>query len=177
MWEPISSESDFSTWRGLTLPTQEAKTSSLSLAEHKSHVLQLIKKWCHDNKENLNLENFQLEEDTDFTLDIEFDQNSNVQANIECKCGRMISLPRNGSKIQMSNYYKHLYSLGCSHMKGIKKDGQKLQVQQQQLQSTISTSCAPISQPCMSPAEACTNKTTDTQLAPSESSTSRSQPN
>ncbi|CAF1521828.1 unnamed protein product, partial [Adineta steineri] len=116
-------------------------------------------------------------EDTDFTLDIEFDQNSNVQANIKCKCGRMISLPRNGSKIQMSNYYKHLYSLGCSHMKGIKKDGQKLQVQQQQLQSTISISCAPISQPCMSPVEACTNETTDTQLTPNESSSSRSQSN
>ncbi|CAF1459102.1 unnamed protein product [Adineta ricciae] len=166
---------DVSSISSLTLSSQEAKTSSFSLPEHKSHVLQLIKKWCNDNKENFNLENFQLEEDIDFTLNIQFDENSTVQATIKCKCGKLISLCRNGSKIQVSNYYKHLHSFGCSRMKEIKRDNRKPQVQQQQLQSTITSLRVLTSQSCVSPVEAHADEMADTQSTPNESSVSRSQ--
>ncbi|CAF2821585.1 unnamed protein product [Rotaria sp. Silwood2] len=92
----------------LTTPIQEARTSSLSLSEHKSHALNLIKKWCNENRENLNLENFHLEEGIDFMLNIDFDRNSVVQATIKCKCGKVISLCKNDQEIQVSNFYKHL---------------------------------------------------------------------
>ena len=73
------SNDNVSSISSLTLPTQEARTSSLSSSEHKSHVLKLIKKWCKENRENLNLEKFQLE-DVDFALHINIDRNSVVQA-------------------------------------------------------------------------------------------------
>ncbi|CAF3030287.1 unnamed protein product, partial [Rotaria sp. Silwood2] len=63
----------------LELPVQEKRISSLSLSDHKTHVLKLINKWCNENKENLNLQIFQLEEDIDFTLNIDVDRNSDVR--------------------------------------------------------------------------------------------------
>ena len=159
----------------LALSTQEARTSSLSSSEHKSHVLKLIKKWCKENRENLNLEKFQLEEDIDFTLNINIDRNSVVQATIKCKCDKVIILGRNDQKIQVSNYYKHLQSIGCSHMKEIKKaEKQELM---QQLQTTFSTSQIPTSQSSMSSLQLRMNETISTQSTPNTNSISTSRTN
>ncbi len=47
--------------------TQTARiTNKLSLLEHKAHVQKLINKWCSENKDDLGLENFNLEENDDF---------------------------------------------------------------------------------------------------------------
>lgn len=149
----------------LSTPIQEVTTSSLSLSEHKSHVLNLIKKWCNENRESLSLDNFQLEEGIDFTLNIDFDQNSVVQATIKCKCGKVISLCKNNQKIQVSNFYKHLQTIGCSLMQEIKK-AQKHIILQQQLQSTISVSQSPASQSCVSPTQIRTDEAINTPAAP-----------
>jgi hypothetical protein len=91
----------------------------LSLSEHKEYVLKLMKRWCSESKENLNLDNFNLEENVDFTLNIDLDKNYDVTASIKCQCGKLISLAKNDSKIQISNYYRHLQSKGCDHMRDI----------------------------------------------------------
>ncbi len=137
------SDSNAPTVLSSVLSTQPATTSSLSIDDHRSYVLRLIKKWCLENQENLGLESFDLEEgidfiiyihfedidltiniyfkDIDYTLNIYFDANSTIRGSIKCKCGKLISLSNNCEKVQISNYYKHLLSLGCSYMKQIKK--------------------------------------------------------
>ena len=77
----------------------------------------LFTKWCFDNKENFDLKNFNLEENVDFTLNIELDKNCGEAVSIEYNCGKLISLPKNGTKVQMSNYYKHSQSKGCGYIK------------------------------------------------------------
>jgi hypothetical protein len=114
-------------------------SNKLSLAEHKAHVLKCIQKWCSDNKENFDLEIFHLEENIDFILNIDFDENNDVKASIKCKCNRPISLSKNDHKIQVSNYYKHLQSNGCDHIKNIKKASRDLKSKQQQQQQQSST--------------------------------------
>lgn len=128
--------------------TEESTTSrkKISLSEHKEYVLRLIAKWCLDNKENFDLENFNLQENIDFTLNINLDENNDEAASIKCKCGKLISLAKNNSKIQVSNYYKHLQSKACDHLKNIKKAAKDSKSTQQQLSSSIElTSNAPIS--------------------------------
>ena len=98
-----------------------SNTCGLSLAEHKADVLKLIRKWCLDNKENFDIEHFDLEENVDFILNIDFDENIDVRASIRHKCNKLMSLDKNDNKIQVSNYYKHLKSNGCDHMKNVKK--------------------------------------------------------
>ncbi len=120
--------------------TQSAPTiNKLSLVEHREHIRKLIKKWCSDNKENFGIENFNLEENVDFFLNIEFDENSNAKGSIKCKCNKSISLAKNDDKLQVSNYYKHLQSVACDHMKNIKKgaeNSKSIQQRQQQQSST-----------------------------------------
>ncbi|CAF1014716.1 unnamed protein product [Rotaria magnacalcarata] len=107
----------------LTTSIQEASTSSLCLSEHRSHVLNLKKN----------------EEGIDFTLNIDFDRHSVIQVTVKCKRGKVISLCKNDQKIQVSNFYKPLQTIGCSHIQEIKKV-EKQMILQQQLQSTISIS-------------------------------------
>ncbi|CAF3749381.1 unnamed protein product [Rotaria sp. Silwood1] len=110
------------------LPKQTTTSPSLSISKHQEYVLKLIKKWCLENKENLGLEPFELEENVDFTINIRVDHNL---------------LNKIYEKIQVSNYYKHLVSLGCSHMKQIFKKAKGLELtKQQQQQSTTSVSRA-----------------------------------
>ncbi|CAF4950012.1 unnamed protein product [Rotaria sp. Silwood1] len=103
------------------LPKQTTTSPSLSISKHQEYVLKLIKKWCLENKENL----------------------VSTQGIIRCKCGKVIALSKIYEKIQVSNYYKHLVSLGCSHMKQIFKKAKGLELtKQQQQQSTTSVSRA-----------------------------------
>lgn len=50
------------------LSTQRRTTSSLSIDEHHSYVIKLIKNWCLENQENLGLESLDLEEGIDFIV-------------------------------------------------------------------------------------------------------------
>ncbi|CAF3988620.1 unnamed protein product, partial [Rotaria sp. Silwood1] len=78
-----------------TATTQAPSISNkLSLVEHKAHVLKLIHKWCSDNKENFHLEHFDLQENFDFFLNIDYDESSEVKASIKCKCNKLISLSK-----------------------------------------------------------------------------------
>lgn len=120
-----------------TVTQTSAVPKKLSLAEHKVHVIKLIQKWCSENKENLDLENLNLKENDDFILNIELDENSDPKATIKCKCNRLISLARNDNKIQVSNYYKHLQSNGCCHMKDLLKAEKELKLRQQKQQSPL----------------------------------------
>ncbi|CAF1442122.1 unnamed protein product, partial [Rotaria sordida] len=76
---------------------------------------------------------------------IDFDENIDVKASIKCKCNKLISLGKNDNKIQVSNYYKHLQSNGCDHMKNVKKVARELNSSQQQQQPstpiTLTPSC------------------------------------
>ena len=90
-----------------TVPQATPVHKKLSLSDHEEHVLRLIKKWCFENKEHFDIDNFDLVKDVDFKLNIYLDQNNDVTCSIKCKCGKLISLRKNDSKIQVSNYYKH----------------------------------------------------------------------
>ncbi|CAF1538638.1 unnamed protein product, partial [Rotaria sp. Silwood1] len=62
-----------------TATTQAPSISNkLSLVENTAHVLKLIHKWCSDNKENFHLEHFDLQENFDFFLNIDYDESSDV---------------------------------------------------------------------------------------------------
>ncbi|CAF2116358.1 unnamed protein product [Rotaria magnacalcarata] len=159
-----SSSSIYSLVPAAPAPTQAPSTSNpLSLAEHRTHVLKLITKWCSDNKENFDLENFELEENVDFILNIDFDEHTNVKASIKCKCNKVILLGKNDNKIQVSNYYKHLQSNGCDHMKNIKKLARKLTLSQQQQRPSTPITLAPSYRPHASLIEIASVSPTDTQ--------------
>jgi hypothetical protein len=120
-----------------SIPQAKAVHKKLSLFDHKEHVLRLIKKWCFENKEHFDIQDFDLVEDVDFTLNIDFDQNNDVIANMKCKCGKLISLGKNDSKIQVSNYYKHVQSKGCLHIRSMKKVAKDLTAVEQQSSTPI----------------------------------------
>lgn len=105
-----------------TSTSQSTSIKKFSLSQHREHVKKLISKWCSENGDHFGVEDFQLSEDVDFTLNIVFDENLNVKGNIKCKCNKLISLANNDDKLQVSNYYKHLQSFGCDHMKTIRKN-------------------------------------------------------
>ncbi|CAF2711056.1 unnamed protein product [Rotaria sp. Silwood2] len=104
--------------------------------------------WCLENRENLGLESFELEENIDFSVNIYADHNLAIQGTIKCKCGKVIALSKNNEKIQVSNYYKHLLSVGYRNMKQIEKKAKEIELtkQQQQQQSIASVLSAPVSQ-------------------------------
>ncbi|CAF3422330.1 unnamed protein product, partial [Rotaria sp. Silwood2] len=138
-------------------------SNQFSLAEHKAYVLKIIHKWCSNNKENFDLEHFDLEENVDFVLNIDCDENTDVKATIKCKCNRLISLGKNDNKIQVSNYYKHLQSNGCDHMKNIKKVARELTSSQQQQQPSTPITLTPSYRPHASLIEIASVSPTNTQ--------------
>ena len=152
-------------------PPQALQTKTVSkelpVSEHKEYVLRLIGKWCSENKENLNLEFFNLEENVDFTLNIDLDMDNNVTATIKCKCKKLISLGKNDTKVQVSNYYKHLQSKGCDHMNNIRKaarDSKSSQQQQQQQQTTTLDTPAPVTPTSLAPTCLSQQQTSSSQL-------------
>lgn len=106
LFVPLSERNNSNTVRS-------ANTSNFSAAEHRAHVQRLISKWCAEYKEHFGLEEFKLEDGVGFTFAIEFDENLNVGGKIKCKCNKSISLAKNDSKLQVSNFNKHLLSTGC----------------------------------------------------------------
>ena len=134
--------------------TVEKRTvpNTLSLSEHKQYAVQFIKRWCAENKKHFGLEDFDLEENIDFILNIELDKNSDVMATIKCKCNKIISLGNNENKIQLSNYYKHLQSVTCDHMRHLKNVQRQIQsTQEQEQQPSLTTTLTSVSQPQLLP--------------------------
>ena len=118
----------------------------------KQYVVQFIKRWCAENKKHFGLEDFDLEENIDFILNIELDENSDVMATIKCKCNKIISLGNNENKIQLSNYYKHLQSVMCDHMRHLKNVQRQIQsTQEQEQQPSLTTTLTSVSQPQLLP--------------------------
>ncbi|CAF3347154.1 unnamed protein product [Rotaria sp. Silwood2] len=136
---------------------------SFSLAEHKAHVLKLIHKWCSDNKENFDLEHFDLQENFDFFLNIDYDESTDVKASLKCKCNKLILLSKNDNKIQVSNYYKHLQSNGCNHMKNLKKAAKELKLSRQQQQQSTPVTLTPSNRSNTSSTEVTTVSPTNAQ--------------
>jgi hypothetical protein len=117
--------------------------------EQRTYVLSLIQRWTEENKENLDLHTFELEPGVDFVLTIEFDEHASLQGSIRCKCGKAIVLAKNDDKIQVSNYYKHLQSVGCSVIRDIRRATKQVESSVQQ-QSAPFNANGISSQPCPS---------------------------
>jgi hypothetical protein len=81
-------------------------------------------------------------------VNIYVDDNLTTQGTIKCKCGKILTLSKNDDKIQVSNYYKHLLSVGCSNIIQIRKKAKEVESTkpQQQQQPMTSVLSAPISQ-------------------------------
>jgi hypothetical protein len=121
------------------VPISSNASSSLSTSEHEKHVLRLIEKWCDENKMNFELEEFELQPGIDFFLTIGLDENSILSGSIKCKCGKSILLGKNDDKLQLSNYYKHLHSVGCSFIREVKKTAKQNKLAEQQRQQRTET--------------------------------------
>ena len=79
------------------------------------------------------------------TLNVDYDESSNFKAKMKCEYGKIISLSVYDNKVQLSNYYKHLQSLGCDLMKEIRKAEKEKrlideQTQRHHSQHTLSSS-------------------------------------
>ena len=92
-----------------------------SITEHRRYFINLLEAWCFNHKEEFMSESFNLQEGTDFVLNILYDQNSRLKTSVKCTCGTSIILTMKEDKIQLSNYQKHLRSTKCSHMRAVKK--------------------------------------------------------
>ncbi|CAF1545532.1 unnamed protein product [Adineta ricciae] len=119
-------------------------------------------KWCYENKDLFDLKDFNLTENVDFTLHIEYDD---VKGNILCQCGKSISLARNDAKIQVSNFYKHLVSSNCIHMKQLQKRNDLKPVQQHLGQSSASALNTLVNEPHPSPTQILTASSSSTESA------------
>ncbi|CAF1401877.1 unnamed protein product [Adineta ricciae] len=119
----------------------------ISIAEHRSYFLNLLKLWCSNHKDEFMSDSFDLKEGEDFILNVLNDQNNNLIVSVKCNCGRSISLNMKDGKIQLSNYQKHLRSTNCSHVKTMKKmnsEQNRINIQQSANVSSPSTSIGPM---------------------------------
>jgi hypothetical protein len=112
-----------------------------SVMDHRKYFLNLLEQWCSDHQDEFMLGAFQLKEGSDFILKVSFDQSGILQANVKCNCNRRIVLSTKDTKIQLSNYQKHLRTSTCNHMKEMRKkfkEQQKLDSQQSSINSMSS---------------------------------------
>jgi hypothetical protein len=80
-------------------------------------------------------------------LTIGFDENSIHHGSIKCKCGKSILLGKNDDKLQLSNYYKHVHSVGCSFIREVKGTAKQNKLAEQKRQQRTE---APVSEPASS---------------------------
>jgi hypothetical protein len=133
-----------------TTPPQQSPTTPLShampstsISEHRKYVLNLLKQWSFNHKNDFNLDSFDLKEGKDFMLYVKQNHNNDVEASIKCNCGRLIVLSMKKGTIQLSNYQKHLYTAACTHMNSLKKrDEEEKKSNVQQTTSDLSSSAA-----------------------------------
>ena len=124
----------------ITVPTNQGVPMT-SLIDHRKYFLNLLQQWCSEHQDEFMLGPFHLKEGQDFILNVCFDQNGTVQANIKCNWHRRIVLWMKGRKIQLSNFQKHLRTFSCGHIKEMQKkfqEQQKLDSQQPSINSISS---------------------------------------
>ena len=112
-----------------------------SVIDHRKYFLYLLEQWCSDHQDEFMLGPFHLKEGQDFSLNVSFDENNALQANIKCKCNRRIVLSTKDKKIQLSNFQKYLRTFSCSHIKEMQKtfqEQQKLDSQRSSINSMSS---------------------------------------
>lgn len=150
-----------------TLPTSPSSTQSITtnslasqttassspdvrltpIAEHRGYFINLLQAWCVKHKDEFMSDSFDLKEGTDFILNISYNQNNDLQANVKCTCGRSIILAIKDGKLQLSNYQKHLRTTSCSHVKAIKRlNEEHRKDNSQQSSNSLSLSTAMASQ-------------------------------
>jgi len=114
--------------------TINSRTSPSTKDEHIDFILNLMKKWTENSKENLHLDQLELKPDVDYTISVT-DNNNVIEGAIKCKCGTRIRLRRRYGKFQITNFYKHLRSVTCFMIKEKKKQHD----QQKQLSNNTSS--------------------------------------
>ncbi|CAF1316605.1 unnamed protein product [Rotaria sordida] len=91
--------------------TIPSKSSNLSLAEHKSYIIDTLNNWCKNNKSKDNNERFSLVEGKDYFISLQNDSSGALKCNIKCCCEKWTTLVFRRGKFQLSNFYRHLQGL------------------------------------------------------------------
>ncbi|CAF2137499.1 unnamed protein product [Rotaria magnacalcarata] len=84
---------------------------SLSLAEHKSYIIDTLNNWCKNNKSKDNNERFSLVEGKDYFISLQNDSTRTLKCNIKWSCEKWTTLVFRRGKFQLSNFYRHLQGL------------------------------------------------------------------
>ncbi|CAF0975179.1 unnamed protein product [Didymodactylos carnosus] len=141
--------------------TQTTTTIPLTANQYKRYLLNLIKQWCDDNKDNLQIDDLNLTDGDDFTSKVSTSSHG-FEGTITCKCGITLVLPKTTDKILLPNYYRHLKDHNCKHVKDLQKKSK-----QQQSSTTTTTSATQPQTPLI---QIITSNGT-TSISPSSSST------
>ncbi|CAF4390780.1 unnamed protein product, partial [Rotaria sp. Silwood2] len=88
--------------------TMPSKSSNLSVAEHKSYIIDTLNNWCKNNKSKDNNERFSLVEGKDYFISLQNDSSGTLKCNIKCCCEKWTTLVFRRGKFQLSNFYRHL---------------------------------------------------------------------
>ncbi|CAF5209789.1 unnamed protein product, partial [Rotaria magnacalcarata] len=91
--------------------TISSKSSNLSVAEHKSYIIDTLNNWYKKNKSKDNNERFSLVKGKDYFISLQNDSTGTLKRNIKCSCEKWTSLVFRRGKIQLSNFYRHLQGL------------------------------------------------------------------
>ncbi|CAF2626828.1 unnamed protein product [Rotaria sp. Silwood2] len=91
--------------------TIPSKSSNLSVAEHKSYIIDTLNNWCKNNKSKDNNERFSLVEGKDYFISLQNDSSGTLKCNIKCCCEKWTTLVFRRGKFQLSNFYRHLQGL------------------------------------------------------------------
>ncbi|CAF1453090.1 unnamed protein product [Rotaria magnacalcarata] len=91
--------------------TVSSKSSNLSVAEHKSYIIDTLNNWCKNNKSKDNNERFSLVEGKDYFISLQNDSTGTLKCNIKCSCEKWTALVFRRGKFQLSNFYRHLQGL------------------------------------------------------------------
>ena len=96
-----------------------SKSSNLSVAEHKTYIIDTLNSWCQNNKSKFSLSQLYLIEGQHYSISIFNDPGGTLKCDIKCCCGKWSALTLRRGKIQLSNFYRHLYSLSnvCPELK------------------------------------------------------------
>jgi hypothetical protein len=119
--ETNSTSSQLTTDTNSTSPPSKTTSNSrlpplTTKDEHIEFILNLMKKWTENSKENLHLNELELKPEVDYIISIT--NNNNVfEGVMRCKCGVRIRLRKRDGRFQITNFYKHLRSATCSMMK------------------------------------------------------------
>jgi hypothetical protein len=96
--------------------TIASKSSNLSIDGHKTYIIDTLNNWWHKNKSIFNLSQFSLLEGEHYFIAIQNDSIGSLKGDIKCCCEKWSSLTLRRGKFQLSNFYRHLQSLGDDNL-------------------------------------------------------------